>query len=292
MKKHVNQLRFFENKQEDSLDYRPNSRKKLLLSMISEHKFDLFFLSLIYTVVYFPAELWTFFSILILQQGVADMGLQQWLFQYLLLFLPLFTISGPFSAGLYRVFRNWARDEPLKPADVFRSAVKDSWKTTTGIATVSALIPMLTLFAFQFAASYLSHMVGIVIFLGFVFVDLLWILLLPTLQIMAVTYNLTLPQMLWNSLYMTLRHPLKSVKTRILADLPLLITAAFCVSYPNAVFFLLSILAAYHIFYGFGLRQMLFAAHGNTLCEQHLNGLIPGAKVDIGLSTERIVEKS
>jgi hypothetical protein len=91
---------------------------------------------------------------------------------------------------------------------------------------------------------------------------------------------------------MTLRHPLQSIKTGILGDLPVFITGVFCVFYPNAAFFLLSILATYYIFYGFGLRQMLFAAHGNTMCEQHLNPHIPGARINIGLNTEQFVEKT
>lgn len=288
-KKHFNYSDNIKNEKEIS---RPLSRKNLLFFMIAEHKFDLFFFSLAFALIYLPSGLWVFLSVLLMKLSPETVGTQPWLFQFLLLLFPLFAISGPGASGLYRVARNWTRDDPHAPFHVFRSAVKDSWKGGLFFCLISGGLPLLSYFAFLYAGQYVSHIAGIAICVTFALLLLLWSMITPVLQIMTVTYNLSFPIMIWNSLFMTLRHPLRSLKTLLLANLPFLICAVFCISYPNLTFLLLSVFAVYHIIYGAALRQMILAAHGNALCEIHLNVHIPGAKVDIGLASEYTVEDS
>ena len=280
-----------DKKQQDySPSQRPATRKSLAWAMVREHKFGIFFFSLSYAAVFLPAEIWAFLTALMLK-STAEGGVlpAQSGAQFLLVLCPLMALSGPGAAGLYRVARNWMRDEPRNPWDVFRSAVKDSWKHGLLLTLLTALLPLTAYFAWVYFSGYAASPLTTAAIWVFLLINLLWQLMLPCLEVMAVTYNLSFGQILWNGLYMTLRHPLKSLKTRLLTAVPALIACLFAFAYPGAAWQIAALLAAFYVFYGFGLRQMLFAAHGNALCEAHLNALLPGARVDIGMRSERTV---
>lgn len=276
------------NQPDYSLSDRPATRNKLLFSMLWEHKAGIFLFSLAYTVVFLPSCIWVFLNGLLLKSILVNGGglSAQSVFSFLLILFPTITLSGPGAAGLYRIARNWMRNEPLHPCRVFLAAVKDSWKGGLLLAFLRGLLPLLSFFAYIAFGRYTASPLLLAALLVFLLAALLWLLMLPGLEVMTVTYTLSFPQMLWNGLYFTLRHPLKSLKTRLLAALPELAVSLFCLSAPGALPQLLAVLAAYYMFYGFGLRQMLFAAHGNFLCEQYLNPHIPGARLNIGMCSE------
>lgn len=54
---------------------------------------------------------------------------------------------------------------------------------------------------------------------------------------------------------------------------------------------LLVVLAlAYYALFGIALERFLSASFANRVLEKHINGKLPGARVDIGMASERVVE--
>jgi len=289
MRYYKNNVNLDKNPPDNSPFDRPATRKMLLRTMLSEHKFDIFFFSLAYTVVFLPACIWIFLAGLFLKSALSGGPPlpDQFLLLFILILFPALSVSGPGAAGLFRVARNWMRNQPLHPFRVFQSAVRDSWKNGLLLSGITGLLPILTFFAWIYYGSYHNTPLIFAAFLAFLFLDLLWLCMRPCLEVMAVTYSLPFPQMLWNGVYLTLRHPLKSLKMLLLAVLPDFITLLFCWSYPNTMMQLFAALSAYYVLYGFGLRQLLFAAYGNFLCEEYLNPHIPGAQINIGMRSEK-----
>ena len=69
--------------------------------------------------------------------------LQNGVFRLLLLLFPCIAITGPFTAGLSYVTRNWARDEHAFIWSDFRDAVKANWKIPLLLSTITGALPAL-----------------------------------------------------------------------------------------------------------------------------------------------------
>ena len=63
-----------------------------------------------------------------------------WLLIYL---FPCIAITGPFTAGLSYVTRNWARDEHAFAWSDFKDAVKSNWKIPLLLSTITGALPAL-----------------------------------------------------------------------------------------------------------------------------------------------------
>ena len=77
--------------------------------------------------------------------------------QTLLLLIPCVAITGPSTAGLTYVTRNWARDEHAFVWTDFRDAVKENWKQGLAVSTITGFMPFLLYICWSFYGEMASQ---------------------------------------------------------------------------------------------------------------------------------------
>lgn len=275
---------------DSSADLRPVKRSHLFYRVFRDEWPCLITLSLFYTLVYLPALIWLFLNFLLLEHHFYEGNLSldsHWLFQFLLILSCCIAISGPGAAALSRCSRNLARGQHRPLLSTMWDALRSGWKQGLFCSVLSALLPLLCYFSSVYFLSFPNSPLMLAAFCVFLLVLLYGTILLPSLWVMIPTYDLPISSMIANANYMTLRQFGKALSIRILASLPELFGFFLCLTNPLSVNLVFSIVAAYYIFFGFGLRSLLLSSFGNFLCETYLNPKIPGSWVDIGLSSER-----
>ena len=75
------------------------------------------------------------------------------LFQLLLWLVPCLAITGPFTAGLSYVTRNWARDEHAFIWSDFKDAVKANWKQALVLSVITSILPLAVYVGWKFCAA-------------------------------------------------------------------------------------------------------------------------------------------
>lgn len=277
---------------ESSPDSLPATRKALFFSVLHQSRFSIFLFSLCCAVLLLPAELWTFFHMLLLKRYLAspDAALPTfWLSRFFIGLIPLTAISGPFLAGSVRIIRNLARGESHDLRSVFSDAVKSSWPQTLLLTFLTSCLPLLLYCAMQFYQSSGVGTPAAVLFWAVVLISLLWLLMLPLLFVMAVTYQLPFSHLLWNGVYLTFRHLGAALKRLLLSAIPLAVLLFACTAYPYAASLFTAVYAAVYLLFFYGLHALLSASYANAVCERALNIHIPGSHVDIGLASEYTV---
>lgn len=270
----------------------PETRKKLFFSVLHNQRFSIFLFSLACAVLLLPAEIWSFIHLLLLKrylsapESVLPSG---WLSRYLLLLIPLASLSGPFLAGPARIIRDLARGESISPISVFSDAVKTSWKQTLLLTFLTSCLPLLLYSAALYRQSSGSGVLSAFIFWAIVIIALLWFLMLPLLFVIAVTYDLPFSHILWDGVYLTFRHFGRAIKRFAFSLIPLAVVLFACAAYPYAFALLGALYFALYILFFYGMHALLSASYANEICENELNIHIPGAHVDIGLSSEYTV---
>ena len=72
----------------------------------------------------------------------AQSGINTLVLWTLLLLIPCIAITGPATAGVCYVTRNWARDEHAFVWSDFKDAVKENWKQSLVISLITSLVPI------------------------------------------------------------------------------------------------------------------------------------------------------
>lgn len=203
----------------------------------------------------------------------------------LLMLVPCIAITGPFTAGLCYVTRNWARDEHAFPWSDYKDAIKLNWKPSLVISVITGLVPMLVYMCWTYYGQLatetplmavpqtLTMMMGI-----------LWSLSVTYMHPMIVSYKMRIRDVIRNSFLLAIGRLPMSVGIRLLHCVPLLIAfvVAMFISTPAAVFGL----AFYYILIGFGLSRFVTASYVNGVFDKYINSRIEGAVVNRGLNTE------
>ncbi len=210
--------------------------------------------------------------------------LQNGLFRLLLILFPCIAITGPFTAGLSYVTRNWARDEHAFIWTDFRDAVKANWKIPLLLSTITGALPVLIYqgwitygrMANQNAILMVPQMLVLL-------VGVLWSLSVTYMHPLTVTYDLKVKGVLQNGFLLGIARLPFSVGIRLLHCVPFLI--AFI-----AVWFFgldpvlgLLFLCGYYMIIGFGLSRFITASYTNAVFDRFINPRIEGAKVNQGL---------
>lgn len=280
---------------DDQTDYtvedKPDTRRRLFLFVLREHTFGLVLLSLVCTVILLPAEFWVFLNTLVLLASASDPTVrfsESWMLRFFFILWTCLVIAGPALGGVYRVARNWARDQSCAITSVLKATIKDSWKNSLLISIISASIPLLSYFAFVYFRSFSGDKLITAALIVYILICLLWVLMVPCMRLMSITYDLSFAKILWNAVYLTIRHLWLALKIRLLAAVPFSIAFLFCMSYTDKIELVSAVCFVYYIFIGYGLEALLLASYANYLCEKNLNVKILGAGVNIGLRSESV----
>ena len=213
-------------------------------------------------------------------------ALQAILMQTLMLFFPAMAITGPATAGLAYVTRNWARDEHAFIWSDFIDALKANWKQSLITSAITGFMPLLMYVCFTFygdmAKDNMFFMVPqvLVVSLGSV-----WLCSLMYMYPQIVTYKLSYRGIVRNSLMMAIARLPMTVAFKLLSLVPALIVVVVSLLTPYMQVALL-VLLMYYVLIGFSLSRFIQASYTNAVFDKYINVNIEGAEVGRGLYRE------
>ena len=207
--------------------------------------------------------------------------------QYLLYLIPCIAITGPFTAGLSYVTRNWARDEHAFIWSDYKDAVKDNWKISLVISLITSVIPIIVFEGWRFYGDLaVSNMIMTIPQVLIPIIGAFWAISVTYMYPMTVTYDLKLKDVILNGIkFGEFRLPF-SVGIRLLHCLPLVIFFLAQLVFGMDMMLALLLLGAYYILIGFSLSRFITASYTNAVFDRFMNSRIEGAKINQGLQKE------
>ena len=210
--------------------------------------------------------------------------LQNSIFWTLLWLFPCIAITGPFTAGMSYVTRNWARDEHAFIWTDFKDAVKANWKIPLLLSCITGALPVLI---YQGWITYgrlsAENAILVVPQMLVVLVGVLWALCITYMHPLTVTYDLKAGGVLRNGLLLGIARLPFSLGIRLLHCVPALIDFAAVWFFGLDPLLGLLLLCGYYMLIGFGLSRFITASYTNAVFDRFINPRIEGAKVNQGL---------
>lgn len=204
------------------------------------------------------------------------------IFSTLLILIPCIAITGPATAGVAYVTRNWARDEHAFIWSDFKDAVKENWKQALPVSLLTAVMPLLVYMGWRFygqlAATQTFMIVPQVLV---VMVAVIWSVCVTYIYPLMVTYTLKMKDLFRNGMLLGVARLPMSVGIRLLHCVPVLLGFLLCYLW-NPIYGGL-IMFGYYLLFGFSLSRFVTASYTNAVFDRFLNSRIEGAKVNQGL---------
>lgn len=206
------------------------------------------------------------------------------LFRMLVWLIPCLAITGPFTAGLSYVTRNWARDEHAFIWSDFKDAVKENWKQALVLSAITSILPLAGYVGWKFYGNLSAqNVIMIVPQVLVVLVVIIWSISITYMHPLTVTYDLKMKDVIRNGLLLGVARLPFSVGIRLLHCVPALITVAAVWFFGLDVMLALVLLSGYYMIIGFGLSRFITASYTNAVFDRFINSRIEGAKVNQGL---------
>lgn len=286
----------------------PKNRWQLFLEMLRTRMSGLCRMNLMYFVAWLPAmiaiALWVVsFGVALnnsfpvdeagnIIEEVAANGVQSFWqtmndmnFMTLLILIPCIAITGPFTAGLSYVTRNWARDEHAFPWADYKDAIKANWKQGLLVSTITGCVPFLVYICWRFYGDMaVGNAVWVIPQMLILMLGILWALAVTYMYPMMVTYQMNFRTIIRNSFILAVGRLPGSVGIRLLHCVPtVLFTVIFLLTIQPWV---LLLLFAYYLVFGFAFSRFITASFTNAVFDKYINSRIEGAQVNRGLSQE------
>lgn len=286
----------------------PKNRWQLFMEMLRTRMSGLCRMNLMYFVAWLPAmiaiSLWVVsFGVALnnsfpvdeagnIIEEVAANGVQSFWqtmndmnFMTLLILIPCIAITGPFTAGLSYVTRNWARDEHAFPWADYKDAIKANWKQGLLISTITGCVPFLVYICWRFYGDMaVGNAVWVIPQMLILMLGILWALAVTYMYPMMVTYQMNFRTIIRNSFILAVGRLPGSVGIRLLHCVPtVLFTVIFLLTLQPWV---LLLLFAYYLVFGFAFSRFITASFTNAVFDKYINSRIEGAQVNRGLSQE------
>lgn len=293
-------------------DNLPQTRMQLFWEMLRIRFSALMRLNLLYVIVWLPAifviarGLMMWYSSLVgitelqslLDEGAmtaeafADnyalwqSGVRSVVLQSLLFLVPCIAITGPCTAGLCYITRNWARDEHAFIWSDYKDAVKENWKPALLTSAITGIMPLLIYVCATFYGDMIAqNKLFIVPQILSITLGLVWLLMQLYTYPQIVTYTLSYRDVLKNSLLMAIGRLPMTVGLKLLSVLPALICGAVGILTPYFQYTMLAY-GLYYIVIGFSLSRFVGASYTNAVFDRLINAKIEGAQVNRGLYHE------
>lgn len=211
-------------------------------------------------------------------------GLQDSILKLLMWLIPCIAITGPLTAGVSYVTRNWARDEHAFIWSDFKDAVKANWKIPLVLSTITGVLPAGVYAGWlTYGNMAADNMLMVIPQALVVLVGILWALMITYMHPLTVTYDLSLKGVLRNGFLLAVARLPFSVGIRLLHCVPLLIAFIAVWFFGMDPLLALVILCAYYILVGLALSRFITASYTNAVFDRFINSRIEGAKVNQGL---------
>ncbi len=286
----------------------PKNRWQLFMEMLRTRMSGLCRMNLMYFVAWLPAmiaiALWVVsFGVALnnsfpvdeagnIIEEVAANGVQSFWqtmndmnFMTLLILIPCIAITGPFTAGLSYVTRNWARDEHAFRWADYKDAIKANWKQGLLVSTITGCVPFLVYICWRFYGDMaVGNAVWVIPQMLILMLGILWALAVTYMYPMMVTYQMNFRTIIRNSFILAVGRLPGSVGIRLLHCVPtVLFTVIFLLTIQPWV---LLLLFAYYLVFGFAFSRFITASFTNAVFDKYINSRIEGAQVNRGLSQE------
>ena len=210
--------------------------------------------------------------------------LSESLLTMLLYLFPCIAITGPFTAGLSYVTRNWARDEHAFIWTDFRDAIKANWKIPLVLSTVTGALPLLAYLGWEtYGQMAAQNTLMIVPQVLVILVGVIWALSITYMHPLTVTYDLKLKDVIRNGLLLGVARLPFSVGIRLLHCVPALIAFIAVWFFGLEIMMGIVLLAGYYMIIGFAMSRFITASYTNAVFDRFINPNIEGAKVNQGL---------
>ncbi|MBQ4580768.1 MAG: YesL family protein [Clostridia bacterium] len=203
----------------------------------------------------------------------------------LILLIPCIFITGPWTAGVSYVVRNWARDEHAFIWSDMKDAMKENWKPALGLSAITSVVPLLAWTCWRFYGSLAGDSWFMVIPQMFtLLIAVVWFLAITYAYPMLVTYKMSFGTIIRNSLLLAIGRLPMSVGIRLLHLVPTILCLALTfllgsIWIPVALF-------GYYMLIGFTLSRFVTASYTNAQFDKFINNRIEGAEVGRGLAEE------
>ena len=274
----------------------PTNRMQLFREVLKVRRSSMVGLNFLYLLCWIPAILWSYLNLVQLSAiaaGISDANLGDLIYSYLLVLFPLSAITGPFTMGISRVLRNWARDEHAYAAGDYFAGVKENWRQGLLYGLINGALPLLVCICWNFYTGmaggsplfYLPLAIALI-------AGLLWILSAQLMPTLIVTYRLRFTGVVRNAVLMTLAALPKAIAVK-LATLAIPVVLLLLMQFAPAAlrWAVPAALVLYAIFW-LSFNRLITASYANACCEKYLNPKIEGAGVDIGLRRTEHREES
>ena len=220
------------------------------------------------------------------QQAMVTDSLKALAMNGLMLLVPCLALTGPFTAGLSFITRNWSRDEHAFIWSDYKDAVKENWKQALATSAITGFVPLVMYVCWAFYGELsktntlfiLPQVLTLTLGTG-------WLMSLMYTYPMMVTYRLRYRDLLRNSLLLTIGRLPATLGLKLLSTVPMLIAAAVAVFTPYMHWALAAVFLYYMIF-GYALSRFVGASYVNAVFDKYINVKIEGAQVNRGLYTE------
>ena len=272
---------------------RPKTRKELFRQAFGNYWSWFFAVNLVTYLFYLPASIWTELSLESLIAGeTASFQAAPFLGAYLAGLAVCLFLTGPILAGLTLLMRNWSRGEPCMRWQTLFGGMKRNVGQALGFSLIEGLMPLAAYSALKFYGGLGdSAGIGYYLLFGFCAVVVLFALLMrQVIYSLLVTYQLKFGQIIKNAFYLTFLELPRSVLTLLVNLLPVAVFALLFWLLPAYSGLLVVLALAYYALFGIALERFVSASFANRAMEKHINGKMPGARVDIGMVSERVVE--
>lgn len=203
----------------------------------------------------------------------------------LILLVPCIFITGPWTAGVSYVTRNWARDEHAFMWSDCLDAMKENWKGSLVISGITSVVPLLAYLCWVFYGDLAAdNLIMIVPQMLTLMVAIIWCLAVTYTYPMLVTYKMSVKTVIRNSLIIAVGRLPMSVGVRLLHCVPALLCVVLMFVI-NSIYVPLALLA-YYALIGFTFSRFVTASYTNAQFDKFINSRIEGAKVNRGLAEE------
>ena len=287
-------------------DYRkedlPKNRWQLFWEMLRIRFAGLMRLNLMYAVAWLPVLLITLFAVFAILSGLSQGNeagtavektpaelmelLSGITFTWLVTLIPAMTITGPFTAGVSYVTRNWARDEHAFVWSDFKDALKANWKQALLVSFITSLMPVILYVCWTFYGQMTAQSAFFVVpQVLAVMLVVVWFLAVIYMYPLMVTYKLRFSDLIRNALLLSIGRLPQSLGLRLLSVIPCGIGFVVMLFTSQIQWAVLGVLL-YYVLVGFSLSRFVFASYTNAVFDKFINTRIEGAAVNRGLSQE------
>ena len=268
----------------------PTNRRQLFREVLKVRRGNMTGLNLLNLLIWIPAVLWSFLNLVQLSaiaDGSSEVTLSSLIYSYLLVLFPLTAITGPFTMGVSRVMRNWARDEHADTFGDFLAGVKENWKQGLLYSLICGALPLLLFICVNFYTGMLQASPLFYLPLAITLVAaLLWSLSAQLMPTLIVTYRLRFTAVVRNAVLMTLAALPKAIGIKLATlAIPAILLLLMQFAPPAMRWAVPAALVLYAVFW-LSFNRLVVASYANACCEKYLNSKIEGAGVNIGLRDE------